>query len=152
MAGYYFPAGYQPNYYGGMYNPQPQIPQIPTPAQQPQPQPQAQAPQQQNNSGVNWVQGEAGARSWLVAPNTSVLLMDAEANRFYLKSSDASGMPQPLRIFVYEEKTGKPQGQAPIEQPSVEYVTKREFDEFKTTLKSRYKEVKDNGRGGEDAE
>lgn len=61
MAGYYFPAGYQPNYYGGMYNPQPQIPQIPTPAQQPQPQPQVQAPQQQSNPGVNWVQGEAGA-------------------------------------------------------------------------------------------
>ena len=37
MAGYnYFPATYQPNYYGGMYNPQPQVPQIPTPAQAPQ--------------------------------------------------------------------------------------------------------------------
>ena len=34
MAGYYFPAGYQPNYYGGMYNPQPQVPQIPTPVPQ----------------------------------------------------------------------------------------------------------------------
>ena len=152
MAGYYFPAGYQPNYYGGLYNPQPQIPQIPTPAQQPQPQPQAQAPQQQSNPGVNWVQGEAGARSWLVAPNTSVLLMDSEANKFYLKSSDASGMPLPLRIFEYEEKTGKPQGQAPIEQPPEEYVTKREFDEFKTTLKSRYKDTKEKVRRDEDDE
>lgn len=152
MAYNYFPATYQPNYYGGMYNPQPQIPQIPTPAQQPQPQPQVQAPQQQTNPGVNWVQGEAGARSWLVAPNTSVLLMDSESNRFYLKSSDASGMPLPLRIFEYEEKTGKPQGQAPIEQPSEEYVTKREFDEFKTTLKSRYKDTKDKVRRDEDDE
>ena len=152
MAGYYFPAGYQHNYYGGLYNPQPQIPQIPTPAQQPQPQPQAQAPQQQSNPGVNWVQGEAGARSWLVAPNTSVLLMDSESNRFYLKSSDASGMPLPLRIFEYEEKTGNAQGQAPIEQPSEEYVTKREFDEFKTTLKSRYKDTKEKVRRDEDDE
>ena len=143
MAGYYFPAGYQPNYYGGMYNPQPQVPQIPTPAQ---------APQQQANSGLIWVQGESGAKSYLVAPNTTVLLMDSEANKFYLKSSDGSGMPQPLRIFEYEEKTGKPQGQAPIEQPSDEYVTKREFDEFKTALKSRYKDTKEKVRRDEDDE
>lgn len=68
MAGYYFPAGYQPNYYGGLYNPQPQIPQIPTPAQQPQPQPQVQAPQQQSNPGVNWVQGEGAPVRGLSLP------------------------------------------------------------------------------------
>ena len=135
MAGYnYFPATYQPNYYGGMYNPQPQVPQIPTPAQ---------APQQQANSGLIWVQGESGAKSYLVAPNTTVLLMDSESNKFYLKSSDVSGMPQPLRVFEYTEKTGQ-QAQKPAPDVDLaEYVTKREFDEFKTTLKSSFSIAKE---------
>lgn len=145
MAGYnYFPATYQPNYYGGMYNPQPQIPQIPTPA------PQAQ--QQANNNGLNWVQGETGAKGYLVAPNTTVLLMDSESNRFYLKSSDASGMPLPLRVFEYEEKTGKEGQKLAPDSPSVEYVTKREFDEFKTTLKSSFGVPKEKVSRREDDE
>ena len=59
----------------------------------------------QSNSGLLWVQGEAGAKSFLVAPGQSVLLMDSENSRFYLKSADASGMPLPLRIFDYKECT-----------------------------------------------
>ena len=129
MAYNYFPATYQPNYYGGMYNPQPQVPQIPTPAQ---------APQQQANNGLIWVQGESGAKSYLVAPNTTVLLMDSESNKFYLKSSDGSGMPQPLRVFEYAEKTGQQTQKAAPDVDLAEYVTKREFDEFKTTLKSSF--------------
>ena len=57
-----------------------------------------------NDSGINWVQGEAAAKSYLVAPNTSVFLMDSEKNTFYIKSADASGMPLPLRVFDYTER------------------------------------------------
>ena len=65
------------------------------------------APQPQNNSnGLVWVQGEAGAKSFLVAPNTTVMLMDSESNVFYLKSADVSGMPLPLRVFDYSERVG----------------------------------------------
>lgn len=60
--------------------------------------------QQQAGNGLIWVQGEAGAKSYLVAPNTTVMLMDSEGDRFYLKSADASGMPLPLRIFDYKER------------------------------------------------
>ena len=128
MAAYnYFPASYQP-YYGGMYQPQPQIPQIPTPQAQPQ--------QAQQSSGVNWVQGEAGARSWLTAPNTTVLLMDSEAEKFYLKSTDASGIPQPLRVFEYHETTqnGQKGGLQQHKEDSPVYVTKSEFEAFRTEL------------------
>lgn len=62
-------------------------------------------PLQQNDTGILWVQGEAGAKSWAVAPNKSVMLMDSESNTFYIKSSDSSGMPMPLRIFDYTERT-----------------------------------------------
>lgn len=93
------------------------------------PNPPAQQPAQQ--TGVNWVQGEAAARSWMVAPNTTVLLMDSESERFYLKSTDASGMPLPLRIFEYKERTGE-QKPNPIDKGS--YVTREEFDAFKHEL------------------
>lgn len=56
-------------------------------------------PQQQNN-GITWVQGEAAAKSFFVAPNTTVPLWDSEAQVIYLKSADASGMPS-MKIIDY---------------------------------------------------
>ena len=51
------------------------------------------------------MQGEAAAKSYPVAPNTTVMLLDSENSTFYLKTSDASGMPLPLRVFDYSERT-----------------------------------------------
>ena len=62
-------------------------------------------PMQQQSSQIIWVSGEAGAKSYLVAPGNTVMLLDAENSVFYLKSADASGMPLPLRIFDYKERT-----------------------------------------------
>lgn len=66
------------------------------PATYPQyyPQYQTYQPQvQQQNSGPIWIQGEAAAKSYLVAPGTTVALWDSESQTIYLKSADASGMP-----------------------------------------------------------
>lgn len=87
----YFPVGYQP---AQTYYPQYVYPQ----AQQAQNVPSVQPtqPQQVNQpmtSGIIWVQGEAGAKSYLVAPNTTVQLWDSERQTIYIKSADASGMP-----------------------------------------------------------
>lgn len=65
--------------------------------QQPQPQPQQQ--------GIQWVQGIAGAKAYNIGAGQSVLLMDSESNAFYIKSTDPSGMPLPLRVFDYTERT-----------------------------------------------
>lgn len=54
----------------------------------------------QNNNNLIWVQGEAGAKSYLVAPNSTVTLWDSENQVIYLKSADASGMPS-MRIIDY---------------------------------------------------
>lgn len=59
---------------------------------------------QQQSGGLIWVQGESGAKSYPVSAGQSVLLMDSESNRFFIKSADASGMPLPLRIFDYTER------------------------------------------------
>ena len=54
------------------------------------------------NQGLIWVQGEAGAKSYIVAPGSNVLLMDSEAQRFYIKSVDGSGMPT-MKVYEYKE-------------------------------------------------
>lgn len=57
-------------------------------------QPMYQLPQQQpQQNGIIWVQGEAGAKSYMVAPNCTVALWDSENQTIYLKSADSSGMP-----------------------------------------------------------
>ena len=117
-----------------------------------------QAPVQNQQSGQNsiiWIQGEQAAKSYMVAPNTTVLLMDSESQRFYLKSSDASGMPQPLRVFEYTETTAK--AKEP-EAPAVDFsafATRAEFDAFRSEVQgmlkamprqtSRRREAEDDG-------
>ena len=80
---------------------------------------------------MNWVQGEEGAKAFLVAAGNSVLLLDSENPAFYIKSADQSGMPLPLRIFDYTERTqaAKPPAAAPAPQ-GAEYVTRKEFAEL----------------------
>ena len=76
-----------------------------------------------------WVQGEAGAKSYLVAPGQSLILMDSEAEVFYIKSTDASGVPQPLRTFDYKERaTGVSRPSQAAQMPIEQFVTRAEFD------------------------
>ena len=87
------------------------------------------------NQGLLWVQGETGAKSYLVAPNSTVLLMDSENSRFYLKSADGAGMPN-MRIFEYKEITNTPpnvlQWQYSNEKElNDKYVTREEYDGLK---------------------
>lgn len=96
--------------------------------------------QQQAQQGTPiWVQGEAGAKSFLVAPGQSLILMDSEAEVFYIKATDQSGVPLPLRIFDYKERVMG--AQRPVQAahaPAVEYVTRAEFD----ALVARIAEIK----------
>lgn len=97
------------------------------------------ANQPTQSPAITWVQGEAGAKSYLVGAGQSVLLMDSENQCFYIKSTDASGMPMPLRIFDYQEKTATGTVQ---KDPGVDmsaYITREEFqawaDEFRDSMK-----------------
>ena len=97
---------------------------------------------QQQSSQIIWVSGEAGAKSYLVAPGNTVMLLDAENSVFYLKSADASGMPLPLRIFDYKERTTTAQqafgGSVTAESVNLDnFVTRKEFDELKASIASQ---------------
>lgn len=91
---------------------------------------------QQPTSSLIWVQGEAGAKSYLVGAGQSVLLMDAEGSTFYIKSTDASGMPMPLRVFDYKERTQTSQ-QSGLQNGN--YVTHEELEKWTKDLLDKIK-------------
>ena len=138
----YYAPFYRPTYYDpvqqnqmGQFNQQFQPPATP-----PSTQPMA----QQGNNGLIWVQGEAGAKSYIVAPGNTVMLMDSEGERFYLKSADASGMPMPLRIFEYKERTETPSqafnGSVAAQNVNFDnFVTREEFEQRMASMASQCK-------------
>lgn len=116
--------GYMPNYYPmGQQMPSAMPDQLAQLRQAAYPQQQQTA---QQSSPIIWVQGEEGAKAYMVAAGNSVLLMDSENSVFYIKSTDASGMPQPLRVFDYTER-GK-QAVEKVESRNDKFVTREEFD------------------------
>ena len=91
-----------------------------------------------NDNGIIWVQGEAGAKSWAVAPGKSVMLMDSENSVFYIKTTDNSGIPLPLRIFDYTERVAQSTTSAEVVQTvEPQYVTKDELKEILTGFVTR---------------
>ena len=122
-APYYPAAGAMPDNLAQLRNQQPM-------AQLPMQQPQAQ------ENGLNWVQGIEGAKSWYVPPGKNALLMDSEAQMFYIKTVDASGMPAPLRVFQYSEVT-QPTTPPPATAPAnlSDFVTRKELEQILANLK-----------------
>lgn len=123
----------------------PYMPQQMQPQQMQMPPQQMPPPQQnQGGNGLIWVQGEAGAKSYLVAPGTTLMLMDSEAQTFYIKQADASGMPMPLRIFDYTERTAQPAQPAQAAQTApfdpTRYITREEFDRRLDELTAPHRE------------
>lgn len=106
-----FPMGYQPQYYP-QYN-------------QPQNQPNM------ANNGMVWVQGEAGAKSYLIAPNATIPLWDSEAQTIYIKSADASGMPS-MKVLDYTIRDNTVHSANKIIDS--DYVTKQELENFKSEI------------------
>ena len=86
--------------------------------------------QSSQQNGVIWVQGEAGAKSYLVAPNCTVQLWDSERQTIYLKSADASGMPS-LKVLDYTiRENTQNQPSKPVSAQAgdcASYATKAEF-------------------------
>lgn len=113
-----FPVGY----------PQMVMPQYQQPMQ---PQPQS--------GGVVWVQGEAAAKSYLLAPNTTLALWDSERQTIYLKSADPAGMPT-MKILDYTIR------QATATLPAEGgWATKEEISQLANQIKA----LEDKMRGAE---
>ena len=55
----------------------------------------------QNN--IIWVKGKENARSMQIPPNSTVILLDSEVGKFYIKTTDDIGLGK-LRVFTYTEE------------------------------------------------
>lgn len=102
----------------------------------------------QQNSFVQWVQGENAAKSFPVAPNTSVPLFDSEANVIYIKSADASGMPS-IKILDYTVRDNTPRT-AEIKSQG-DFVTHNELADIQKeidALKAKFERTAEKRNGG----
>lgn len=85
-------------------------------------------------NGIIWVQGEAGAKSYMVAPNSTVQLWDSESQTIYLKSADASGMPS-MRILDYTIRQNPAQASPMASQTqNIDYPTREEFNALQSLV------------------
>lgn len=117
----FYPGGYQPQFY-------------PVNTQMPNAQ-VSQAMSGSSNNGIIWVQGEAGAKSYLVAPNTTVQLWDSESQTIYLKSADASGMPS-IKTLDYTIREKAQATESHENTSKVEFVTRDEFEALKSKIEA----------------
>jgi len=107
-----------------------------------QPTYQPQMPQNQGNNAMIWVQGESGAKSYLVAPNTTVVLFDSESQSIYLKSADATGLPS-MRVLDYTIRDQKAHNGV-FSNPVGDFATKDEMD----ALRAELEQIKARLKGG----
>jgi len=91
-----------------------------------------QPPQQTQTSSFYTVlvNGDAGANAYPVASGNTVLLMDFNSNKFWLKSTNANGIPQPLRCFDFKEEIQE------IQNGSGNGVTRDEFNVLSQNVSS----------------
>lgn len=96
------------------------------------------SPTTPQDSGMIWVQGEAGAKAYMVAPQSSVVLWDSEDNVIYIKSADSNGMPC-MRVFDYTERsfTAKNIGVSDADK----YVTRDEFNALSARLEGMMRDA-----------
>lgn len=86
-------------------------------------QPQIQPQQQPVTDDRIFVQGEVGAKAYLIAPNATVTLWDSEAQVIYIKSN-LNGIPSMQRLtYSYAEA---PKAPDPVNMG--DYVTRQEFE------------------------
>lgn len=82
-----------------------------------------------SNYSVAYVNNENEAYSYPVGPGNTIILMDLNNNRFYMKSSDFRGYPQTMRVFEYTEVIPNHS-----ENNGKDYVSREEFDQFKKSF------------------
>ena len=129
----YFPTGYQPMYYPTQANTYPTQANV--------------GPTQPTQNGIIWVQGEAAAKSYPVAPNSSVPLWDSEANVIYIKSADMSGMPS-IKVLDYTMRDISPRTSEIAAQS--DFATKDDVEFLKgeiTALKSKFESMSERKEG-----
>lgn len=83
-----------------------------------------------SNNNIIWVKGKENARSMQLPPNSTVILLDSEVGKFYIKTTDDIGLGK-IRIFSYVEQPDNGNGQSVTSNSNLDlsnYVTKEQFE------------------------
>ena len=91
--------------------------------------------QQTNNVIVVPVQGESGASMYPVAAGNTVLLMDFNLKKFWIKATDINGLPAKFAAFDFKEEV------KPVQQGAAGFVLRNEFDEWKQSTDAQLKKI-----------
>lgn len=100
------------------------------------------------NNTFQWVQGQAGAEAYLVAPGASVILMDSNAPVIYFKSADQNGRYLPMKTYDLVERV--PQVQGPNSEESIDtssFVKRDEIDSLVAKAVLNYLNAPTNKEG-----
>lgn len=88
-------------------------------------------PMQNGSQGdFRWVQGEAAAKSYPVAPNSKIALWDSEANVIYIKTADINGIPS-MTVIDYTVRGEQRKNELLSNTPQIDtskFVTREEFN------------------------
>ena len=110
--------------------------------------PQTQGRPQDN---IIWVSGKENARAMQLEPNSRVVLLDRDSNKFYIKITDELGLGK-IRVFNYMEQndnedntmnnnnSGNAAAGDAVESP---YVTKAELEQIIKSLKGEINKEND---------
>ena len=101
---------------------------------QPQQYQQYQQYQQNNNVIVVPVQGEQGASMYPVAAGNTVLLMDFNLKKFWLKATDINGLPAKFAAFDFTEVKL-------ATNDTTNFVSRNEFDEWKKSTDAQLQQI-----------
>ena len=85
--------------------------------------------QQSQQNGIQYVNGIESVKAYQLDPNSSVLLMDNNLPRFYVKTTDAAGMAS-IKTFEFREYIEEEPQKIDPEQ----FVTRTEFEELKKMI------------------
>ena len=102
---------------------------------QPQQYQQYQSYQQPNNNVIVVpVQGESGASIYPVAAGNTVLLMDFNLKKFWLKATDINGLPSKFAAFDFTEVK-------PETNDTTNFVSRNEFEEWKKSTDAQLQQI-----------
>ena len=101
--------------------------------------------QQQNNPFI-WIQGGvAGAQSYQVAPNNTVILWDSDEQSIYIKSADMQGKPS-IRILDYTIRSEAPRtAQNALYGNDTQIPTKEDISALQSQIDSLKQQIEQLG-------
>lgn len=92
---------------------------------------QSQSISNQPQNNIIWVKGKENARSMQLKPNSTVILLDSQSGKFYIKTTDDIGLGK-LRVFNYTEEPDEENSREENNTQNVDlsnYVTREELDD-----------------------